>query len=127
MNAGESWVYRPRWSDPARHGATTAPTSRAFAETGETKCVTRGASTWTLHGSILGSDQGGTAINPFLRAMPRLFVGIDPTYLPVPIRQSSLREIDDVLGRISADVTRCNLRLEARRGRRKRRQTHLGE
>jgi hypothetical protein len=59
--------------------------------------------------------------------MPRLSVGIDPTYLPVPVRQSSLKEIDDVLGRIGADVTRRNLRLEARRGRRKHRQTHHGE
>lgn len=38
--------------------------------------------------------KGGTAINLFLRNMPRLSVDIDLTYLPVRDRASSLKEVD---------------------------------
>ncbi len=38
--------------------------------------------------------KGGTAINLFVRDMPRLSVDIDLTYLPVADREASLREID---------------------------------
>jgi hypothetical protein len=38
--------------------------------------------------------KGGTAINLFVRDMPRLSVDIDLTYLPVAGRAASLKEID---------------------------------
>ena len=45
--------------------------------------------------------KGGTAINLFVRDMPRLSVDIDLTYLPVADREHSLREIHAAMGRIS--------------------------
>ncbi len=59
--------------------------------------------------------KGGTAINLFYRDMPRLSVDIDLTYLPLTDRQSSLKGIDDALGRITAAVTARNPRVSARR------------
>ncbi len=44
--------------------------------------------------------KGGTAINLFLRNMPRLSVDIDLTYLPFDNRETSLNNISDSLGRI---------------------------
>jgi predicted nucleotidyltransferase component of viral defense system len=44
--------------------------------------------------------KGGTAINLFLRDMPRLSVDIDLTYVPVADRSSSLKEIDAAMRRI---------------------------
>jgi hypothetical protein len=44
--------------------------------------------------------KGGTAINLFYRDMPRLSVDIDLTYLPIEDRATSLRGIDEALGRI---------------------------
>jgi len=44
--------------------------------------------------------KGGTAINLFLRDMPRLSVDIDLTYLPVEPRADSLRAIDAAMLRI---------------------------
>ncbi len=44
--------------------------------------------------------KGGTAINLFLRDMPRLSVDIDLTYLPVKGRKESLAEIDAAMRRI---------------------------
>ena len=41
--------------------------------------------------------KGGTAINLFIRDMPRLSVDIDLAYLPVKPRDESLQEID-ILG-----------------------------
>lgn len=38
--------------------------------------------------------KGGTAINLFVRNMPRLSVDIDLTYLPIANRSTSLAEID---------------------------------
>ena len=43
---------------------------------------------------------GGTAINLFVREMPRLSVDIDLTYLPMEDRQTSLDNIADALKRI---------------------------
>ena len=43
---------------------------------------------------------GGTAINLFVREMPRLSVDIDLTYLPIENRQTSLNNITDALERI---------------------------
>ena len=48
--------------------------------------------------------KGGTAINFFIRDMPRISVDIDLTYLPVGERDFSLREISNALIRISQDV-----------------------
>lgn len=49
--------------------------------------------------------KGGTAINLFVRDMPRLSVDIDLTYIPVADRQGSLRDIDAALRRIAGSVT----------------------
>jgi hypothetical protein len=48
--------------------------------------------------------KGGTAINLFLRDMPRLSVDIDLTFLPVEDRDASLSGIDTALGAIAADI-----------------------
>lgn len=45
--------------------------------------------------------KGGTAINLFIRDMPRLSVDIDLTYLPVAPREESLAAIDAALRRIA--------------------------
>jgi predicted nucleotidyltransferase component of viral defense system len=45
--------------------------------------------------------KGGTAINLFLRDMPRLSVDIDLTYLPIAPRAESLAEIDAAMKRIA--------------------------
>lgn len=43
---------------------------------------------------------GGTAINLFVRNMPRLSVDIDLTYLPIEDRETSLKNIAFALGRV---------------------------
>jgi predicted nucleotidyltransferase component of viral defense system len=48
--------------------------------------------------------KGGTAINFFLRDLPRLSVDIDLTYLPVNDRKTALTEIEKALLRISKEV-----------------------
>jgi predicted nucleotidyltransferase component of viral defense system len=48
--------------------------------------------------------KGGTAINLFVRDLPRLSVDIDLVYLPVEDRNSSLRNIKQALDRIAEDV-----------------------
>jgi predicted nucleotidyltransferase component of viral defense system len=48
--------------------------------------------------------KGGTAINLFLRDMPRLSVDIDLTYVPVGDRSSSLKEIDAAMRRIGKAI-----------------------
>lgn len=45
--------------------------------------------------------KGGTAINLFIRDMPRLSVDIDLTYLPLSDRNQSLSEIGQALKRIA--------------------------
>lgn len=52
--------------------------------------------------------KGGTAINLFYRNMPRLSVDIDLVYLPLDDRETSLRNIDDVLNRIAQTLTQSN-------------------
>lgn len=47
---------------------------------------------------------GGTAINLFIRDMPRLSVDIDLTCLPIEERETSLRNIADALQRIKANI-----------------------
>lgn len=48
--------------------------------------------------------KGGTAINLFIRNLPRLSVDIDLTYLPVAERSHSLSEIDMALKRIGQSI-----------------------
>lgn len=48
--------------------------------------------------------KGGTAINLFLRDMPRLSVDIDLAYVPVAPRAESLAEIDAAMKRIAARI-----------------------
>ncbi len=66
--------------------------------------------------------KGGTAINMFIRDMPRLSVDIDLMYLPVEDRNSSLKHISEALERIArtieskmrdAKVYRLDQRLDA--------------
>jgi predicted nucleotidyltransferase component of viral defense system len=47
---------------------------------------------------------GGTAINLFVRDMPRLSVDIDLTYLPIEDRETSLKHIAEALARIKANI-----------------------
>jgi hypothetical protein len=51
--------------------------------------------------------KGGTAINLFVRDMPRLSVDIDLTYLPVADRATSLRDIDAGMQRIGEALRRA--------------------
>jgi len=46
----------------------------------------------------------GTAINLFVRDMPRLSVDIDLTYLPINSRKEALSDIQKGLGRIKVDL-----------------------
>src|SRR6516165_1707670 len=48
--------------------------------------------------------KGGTAINLFIRDMPRLSVDIDLAYLPVLPRDESLLEIDASLRSVAAKI-----------------------
>ncbi len=48
--------------------------------------------------------KGGTAINLFVRDLPRLSVDIDLTYLPIADRDQSLAEIENSLRRIGARI-----------------------
>lgn len=49
--------------------------------------------------------KGGTAINLFIRDLPRLSVDIDLVYLPVEDRTTSLNKIDEALKKISGDAS----------------------
>lgn len=48
--------------------------------------------------------KGGTAINMFVRPMPRLSVDIDLTYIPIEDRETSLRNISAALERIAIKI-----------------------
>lgn len=50
--------------------------------------------------------KGGTAINLFVRDMPRLSVDIDLTYIPVEHREASLKGIDVAMRRIGKAVSK---------------------
>ena len=58
--------------------------------------------------------KGGTALNLFVRDLPRLSVDIDLAYLPVEDRDTSLAEIDRALKMISADIERAVPRVVVR-------------
>lgn len=47
---------------------------------------------------------GGTAINLFLRNMPRLSIDIDLTYVPIEEREESFRKINEALYRIKDNM-----------------------
>lgn len=51
--------------------------------------------------------KGGTAINLFVRDMPRLSVDIDLTYLPVADRATSLAAIDAAMTRLAARIAKA--------------------
>lgn len=48
--------------------------------------------------------KGGTAINLFVRDLPRLSVDIDLTYMPIQPRNESLQSISDALTSMQADI-----------------------
>lgn len=48
--------------------------------------------------------KGGTAINLFVRDLPRLSVDIDLAYLPMTDRDQALTEIDAALKAIAAEI-----------------------
>lgn len=50
--------------------------------------------------------KGGTAINLFVRDMPRLSVDIDLTYVPIEPREASLKGIDAAMRRIGDAITK---------------------
>jgi predicted nucleotidyltransferase component of viral defense system len=52
--------------------------------------------------------KGGTAINLFVRDLPRLSVDIDLTYLPVRFCPDSLRAIDEAMRRIAPKAGTCS-------------------
>lgn len=49
---------------------------------------------------------GGTAINLFIREMPRLSVDIDLTYIPIEDRSTSLKNIIEALGKLKTNIER---------------------
>lgn len=51
--------------------------------------------------------KGGTAINLFVRDMPRLSVDIDLTYLPIDDRNTALDAIASALKRIAGSINRA--------------------
>ena len=50
---------------------------------------------------------GGTAINFFVRDMPRLSVDIDLTYLPISTREDSLNQIGNKLHNIARKIEKA--------------------
>ena len=61
--------------------------------------------------------KGGTAINLFIRNMPRLSVDIDLMYLPVVDREESLEGIETALCKVEERVTRSIPLVRVQRGR----------
>ncbi len=47
---------------------------------------------------------GGTAINLFVRDMPRLSIDIDLTYLPLEGRSTTFESIANAIGRIKSHI-----------------------
>jgi predicted nucleotidyltransferase component of viral defense system len=62
--------------------------------------------------------KGGTAINLFVRDMPRLSVDIDLAFVPIGDRVSALSEIDAALARITATLERRPYAYRVRPGKR---------
>ena len=66
---------------------------------------------------LLGQEKvfaikGGTAINLFLRGLPRLSVDIDLTYLPLQPREKTLSGIDSALNHLASQIGRFKPRAE---------------
>ncbi|MEK6543070.1 MAG: nucleotidyl transferase AbiEii/AbiGii toxin family protein [Elusimicrobiota bacterium] len=61
--------------------------------------------------------KGGTAINFFVRDMPRLSVDIDLTYLPIEAREESLAGIGQALDRIKSRILKTVAGVAVRDGR----------
>lgn len=59
--------------------------------------------------------KGGTAINLFIRNMPRLSVDIDLTYLPIEPREKTLHEIGKALERIATACQRAIPNIQVQR------------
>ena len=55
---------------------------------------------------------GGTAINLFIREMPRLSVDIDLTYIPIEDRSISLKNIIEALSSIKTNIERVVLKVK---------------
>jgi predicted nucleotidyltransferase component of viral defense system len=60
--------------------------------------------------------KGGTAINFFVRNMPRLSVDIDLTYLPIQPRVESLTNMAEALKRIAGRIQKAHPRLTIQKG-----------
>jgi predicted nucleotidyltransferase component of viral defense system len=64
--------------------------------------------------------KGGTALNLFLRDMPRISVDVDLTYLPLKSRDESLADIRDGLNAMAGDIEKnigdCKVRRELLQG-----------
>ncbi len=58
--------------------------------------------------------KGGTAINLFIRDLPRLSVDIDLTYLPVSSREESLAAIDAAMKRVIQRIRKALPRIQIR-------------
>ena len=61
--------------------------------------------------------KGGTAINFFVRDLPRLSVDIDLTYLPVEPRKETLSGIGEALARVEAKIMRAMPGITVHKGR----------
>ena len=59
--------------------------------------------------------KGGTAINLFVRDMPRLSVDIDLTYVPVQSSKASLAAIDAAMGSIGDRIKKTHSRRDHHR------------
>jgi hypothetical protein len=60
--------------------------------------------------------KGGSAINLFVRDLPRLSVDLDLTFLPVRERSQSLAEIDAALDRMALEIARTLAGVEIQHG-----------
>jgi hypothetical protein len=65
-----------------------------------------------IHKEEVFALKGGTAINFFVRDLPRLSVDIDLTYLPVNDRDSALNDIRDVFEKEFKEMTTETLSYE---------------
>ena len=59
-----------------------------------------------IHREEVFALKGGTAINFFIRELPRLSVDIDLTYLPINERETALYDISHALIRVSKEIKR---------------------
>jgi len=59
-----------------------------------------------IHKEEVFALKGGTAINFFVRELPRLSVDIDLTYLPISERDFALDDISHALIRVSKEIKR---------------------